>query len=234
MKKKFFGITCILTLILVAGYLFISNINSEARSITGIYLDDNNQFQSEVLSKSIKNDSKYIGYIEGDFISNTNKEITENFSLNKIFFQNLSLEIPDYFQTFPVVEGNNLIYLVTKEDDIFNHCRKDGISISIVDNNSNYTIEKYIENIKSTNESPELFRTLQDISVDGNHLKINYNGDYKDAVASNVGSKFKVYTYMIFQDNKIYTIEYLYENEAIGKKVIDILNESISISNELY
>lgn len=233
MKKKFFGITCILTIILVAGYLFISNMNSEARSITGIYLDDDNQFQSEVVNKSTKNDSKYLGYIEGDFISNTNKEITENFSLNKIFFQNLILEIPDYFQTFPATDSNNgMIALLTKTDDISNHYGKNSISISISDNDSDYTIQKCIENIKESNKIPGLVRKLQDINVDGNSLKVNYNGDYKDFGDSNVQSKFKVYEHMIFQDNKIYTIEYLYENEVIGKKVIDILNESLSIINE--
>lgn len=232
MKKKFFGIVCMLTIVLVACYLFVSNINNETLSLTGIYLDDNNQLHGEAIDKSKKNDSKYIGYIEGNFISNTNKEITENFSLNKIYFQNLSLEIPDYFQTFPAVEADNLISLVTKTDDIFNHYRKDGISVYIADNDSNYTIEKYIENIKESNKFPGLVRKLQDINVDGNILKVYENGDYKDAVASNVQSKFKVYTYMIFQDNKIYTIAYLYEDEVIGKKVIDILNKSITITKQ--
>ncbi|WP_288477540.1 hypothetical protein [uncultured Clostridium sp.] len=232
MKKKFFGIVCMLTIVLVACYLFVSNINNETLSLTGIYLDDNNQLHGEAIDKSKNNDSKYIGYIEGNFISNTNKEITENFSLNKIYFQNLSLEIPDYFQTFPAVEADNLISLVTKTDDIFNHYRKDGISVYIADNDSNYTIEKYIENIKESNKFPGLVRKLQDINVDGNILKVYENGDYKDAVAPNVQSKFKVYTYMIFQDNKIYTIAYLYEDEVIGKKVIDILNKSITITKQ--
>ena len=232
MKKKFFGIVCMLTIVLVACYLFVSNINNETLSLTGIYLDDNNQLHGEAIDKSKKNDSKYIGYIEGNFISNTNKEITENFSLNKIYFQNLSLEIPDYFQTFPAVEADNLISLVTKTDDIFNHYRKDGISVYIADNDSNYTIEKYIENIKESNKFPGLVRKLQDINVDGNILKVYENGDYKAAVAPNVQSKFKVYTYMIFQDNKIYTIAYLYEDEVIGKKVIDILNKSITITKQ--
>lgn len=233
MKKKFFGIVCMLTIVLVACYFFISNINKETLSLTGIYLDDNNQLHGEAIDKSKKNDSKYIGYIEGNFISNTNKEITENFSLNKIYFQNLSLEIPDYFQTFPLMDINNgTIALLTKTDDIFNHYSKDSISISIVDNDSNYNIEKCIENIKESNKFPGLVRKLQDINIDGNILKVYENGDYKDAVASNVQSKFKVYTYMIFQDNKIYTIAYLYEDEVIGKKVIDILNKSITITKQ--
>ena len=126
------------------------------------------------------------------------------------------------------------IALLTKTDDIFNDYNKDSISISIVDNDSNYTIQKCIENIKESNKYPGLVRKLQDINVDGNSLKVNYNGDYKDAGDPNVQSKFKVYEHHIFQDNKIYRIEYLYENEGIGKKVIDILNKSISISNELY
>lgn len=233
MEKKFFGIVCMLTIVLVACYLFVSNINNETLSLTGIYLDDNNQLHGEVIDKSKKNDSKYIGYIEGNFISNTNREITENFSLNKIYFQNLSLKIPDYFQTFPSMDNNNgTIALLTKTDDIFNHYSKDSISISIVDNDSNYTIQKCIENIKESNKAPGLVRKLQDINVDGNSLKVNYNGDYKDVGDPNVQSKFKVYEHHIFQDNKIYMIEYLYEDEVIGKKVIDILNKSITITNQ--
>ncbi|WP_297636885.1 hypothetical protein [uncultured Clostridium sp.] len=116
-----------------------------------------------------------------------------------------------------------------------------------MDNTSNQTPEQYAENLKAiaehnkdSNYSLNMIRQLKDLSFDGNIVKSTYAGDFKSLKddpefkkwnTPTTPTDFTVYNYVVFQDNKIYNIEYVYQDETIGNKVIDILNNSITIKS---
>lgn len=238
MRKKWLGILCLLLLILGACYFYISSSN-DTGPLTGIYKDKDGYLRGDFLGNSERDDSKYFAYIEGEFIDKTPKKITNDFSVRKVYFQDLSIDVPDFFETLRSPEYGLSLSLTNDSDKPFYHFTTDVIHIDVIENEDNLTIEDSLqdaENEKKLNEVPGFVRKIQNVTVDGNHIKKYYNGDYtvlednelpKDAI-----SKFKVYNHSIYQNDKIYSIEYLYSDDAIGEKVIEILDKSLSIDSD--
>ncbi|WP_297639698.1 hypothetical protein [uncultured Clostridium sp.] len=116
-NKITLGVIGGLVLALGSGYFLVSNSDKDDTPVTAIYLDSNNQPYGNDVEESKKTDPNSVGHIKGSF-NNEDSQITENFTLNRLSFHEVTIEIPSFFQVFSTVEGDNMLSLKNKKSDI--------------------------------------------------------------------------------------------------------------------